>query len=243
MVTTVEKPLGFPRCPECYWLKAGSASVCFGCASKTMTPLSATPCPVCSQATALGLCSNRLCSDPERTIDRIDAIAVYGGELRQRILRYKQSNRIGWATVFGRIVLGHLEAHYQPSMFDLIIANPTHPTRVPRHTELVIERAATEDLFDEWPLDTTEPRALIKTSITPGSGGAGATLDEKRAAAGAVRAALHITDPGRIAGKRVLIYDDICTSGYQLNAVASMLRDAGAVQVSGVVLARTSWGA
>lgn len=241
MSTIVEGPLGFPKCPSCYHLSAGTAATCFRCASRTLTPLSAAPCPVCSQATILGLCSNRLCRDPDRRIERIDAIAVYGGELRAKILRYKQDNRVGWATVFGRILLGHLETHYQKDSIDLIIANPTHPTRVPRHTELVIDKAATEDLFGDWPFDTAEPRALVKTAMTPGSGGAGATIDQKRAAAGAVQAALSISDPRRIDGKRILIYDDICTTGYQLNAVASLLRDAGATAVGGVVLARTSW--
>ena len=241
MSTIVEEPLGFPRCPSCYWYRSGTASICFTCASNTLVPLSATQCPVCSQAITLGTCSNRLCRDPTRAIARIDAIAVYGGELRTTILRYKQDGKTGWATVFGRLLLGHLEAHYSPNDFDLITANPTHAARVPRHTELVIAAAAREDLLDEWPFDTGEPTVLVKTTPTAGSGSANVTIDQKQAAASAVGSALHITDLDRVIGKTVLIYDDICTTGHQLNAVATVLRHAGAASVSGVVLARTPW--
>ena len=39
-------------------------------------------------------------------------------------------------------------------------------------------------------------------------------------------------------GKRILVYDDVYTEGLTLREVARSLRDAGAVEVSEVVLAR-----
>ena len=44
--------------------------------------------------------------------------------------------------------------------------------------------------------------------------------------------------PEAVAGKRVLLVDDICTTGSTLAACAELLRKAGAADVSGVVLAR-----
>jgi len=42
--------------------------------------------------------------------------------------------------------------------------------------------------------------------------------------------------------KTVLLIDDICTTGTQLNAVAECLLDqGGAARVEGVVLARAPW--
>ena len=57
-----------------------------------------------------------------------------------------------------------------------------------------------------------------------------------------LRAALQVTEPGRTAGKFVLVYDDVCTTGTQLDAVAGCLLDeGGASRVEGVVLARAPW--
>jgi predicted amidophosphoribosyltransferase len=42
-----------------------------------------------------------------------------------------------------------------------------------------------------------------------------------------------------IAGRTVLVIDDVMTTGSTLNAVATALRQAGAVSVNGLVLART----
>lgn len=189
----------------------------------------------------MGRCQNRLCGDPGRVIERIDAIASYADGLRSRILAFKEQNKHGWATIFGRILVGHLDANYRSADVDLIVANPTHSSRVPRHTEQVIERASAEDLLDTWPWDDQRSPALLKGKATTGSGTSGATLAQKRAAAEEVEAALVIPDPSRVASKRIIVYDDICTTGYQLNAVAKKLREVGAISVSAIVLARTPW--
>ena len=43
----------------------------------------------------------------------------------------------------------------------------------------------------------------------------------------------------QLAGKRVLLVDDVMTTGATLHAAAAPLRDAGALQVCALVLART----
>lgn len=50
--------------------------------------------------------------------------------------------------------------------------------------------------------------------------------------------ALRIPNPEGLEGRRVLVYDDVYTEGLTLRAVARALRDAGAIEVSEVVLAR-----
>jgi predicted amidophosphoribosyltransferase len=51
-----------------------------------------------------------------------------------------------------------------------------------------------------------------------------------------------VPDPARTAGKFTLVYDDVCTTGTQLDAVATrLLDDGGAARVEAVVLARAPW--
>lgn len=238
-------PLRFPNCPKCPYLQGGSSSICFGCASKSFEPIAKEACQVCSQfLKGDGSCPNWLCTDSTRRIERIDAIAYLSGTLRGKIHAYKYENRTGWASIFGRVLLGWLEDNLWYNMPGLILANPTWVEPDSRfligHTERVLDAAKREDTIDWWNIDVTTPRALIKTSATDKS--AANTASAKRKAAKQLRSALNIPDVRRVEGKRILVYDDVCTTGSQLNAVAGcLLDDGGAAQVRAVVLARAPW--
>jgi predicted amidophosphoribosyltransferase len=177
-------------------------------------------------------------------ITRISAVAVKTGAIDTRIQWLKYRNRRGWATIFGRIILGYLDAHRQPDEFDLIVANPTFvgpgTARQTQHTELVIDAAADEDVFGFWPWDVADPRAIVKTGQSAQS--ASGSYHQKRAAADELLKVLAVPDRRRTKGKRLLVYDDICTTALQLDRVAQFLiTQGGAASVEGLVLARTPY--
>lgn len=237
--------LDFPGCPKCPYLQGGSPGFCFVCATHSIEPIATKACPVCRQfLDADGTCPNWLCSDPTRRIEQIDAIGYLSGPLRRKIVAYKYEDKYGWATIFGRILLGWLEDNLVDRMPDLIVANPTwvEPGSMfaTGHTERVLDAAAQEDVIARWNFDVASPRVVIKTRATTKS--ARNTAPAKRTAARELHAALTITDRSPVAGKRILVYDDVCTTGSQLNAVAACLLDnGGAAEVRAVVLARAPW--
>src|SRR5579875_1760585 len=239
----VGPPLGFPQCRKCPYLHNGPPRVCLACSRKSFENVTATACPVCSQIVESVSCPNWLCTDPARRITRIRAIAYSSGELRKTILRYKYDGMKGWSLIFGRLLVAWLDQNGRDRPPDLIIANPTFlgdGGATFGHTELVIEAAATEDVLGEWPFDVEATRALVKTRATPKSAGSGAAA--KRTAATELRAALHIPDAARTQGRRILVYDDVCTTGSQLDIIAGYLIDeGGAAEVEGIVLARAPW--
>ena len=103
----------------------------------------------------------------------------------------------------------------------------------------VLAHASHYDMHNRWPFDPANDPAITKKASTPRS--AGRSFDAKQNAAESHAAAIEFRLPGRIRSKRIMVYDDICTTGLQLNAVARQLRRWGAVSVHGVVLARQPW--
>jgi predicted amidophosphoribosyltransferase len=238
------EPPGFPQCPKCAYRLMGPAWICVACASKTLEAIAPRACPVCSQRLEDDSpCRNSLCREPNRRVERIDAIAYHSGALQDKIHSFKYEGKAGWSLIFGRLLVGWLEAHVGDDPPDLIVANPTYigPGQPGHgHIETIIRSAATADYDGRWTFDTGTPTVIIKTQATEKS--AGKSLAEKRAAAAALRQVLDIPDPARTRGRDILVFDDVCTTGYQLNAVADCLLDQGqASRVRALVLARAPW--
>jgi len=201
-------------------------------------------CPVCSQPLqGRGACRNSLCRHPGRSIGRIDAVASLSGVMQDRIQRYKYEGETGWAPFFGRLVVAWLDAHAGADPPGLIVANPTYvgPGEAgPGHVEAIIRAAAAAAAGRRWPFDVHVPAAVVKTEPTERS--AGCSFPEKQITAAALREVLRIPDPARTAGRSILVVDDVCTTGWQLNAVADCLSCEGrAARVRALVLARAPW--
>jgi predicted amidophosphoribosyltransferase len=237
-------PPGFPQCIRCPYVRTGPAVICVVCARRTFEAIGADACPICSQLlNSDGSCPNELCRNPVRRISRIHAVAYQSGPLRRVINNYKYEGSTAWSGVFGRLVLGWLELHARENPPDLIVANPTFTGPGGRpfgHTEAVLWKAAGEDTMARWPFDLMRPPALVK--VRPTAPSASATTQAKLAAARELRAALRIPDVSRIEARRILVYDDVCTTGSQLDMIAECLLDEGrAAEVQGLVLARAPW--
>jgi predicted amidophosphoribosyltransferase len=219
------------------------------CARPQLEQPSASACPVCDQRVrADGRCANELCGSPRRRVSRIHAISYQSGPLRRAINRYKYRGEREWSMLFGRLLLAWLDETCAGDPPDLIVANPSFVGPGGQefaHTEAVVESAAREAAerpgpLPGWNFDTRAPRAVVKTTATLRSADAEAWY--KHASAVDLRDALVVPDPGRTAGRYVLVYDDICTTGGQLDSVAAcLIDDGGAARVEGVVLARAPW--
>lgn len=179
----------------------------------------------------------------QRGFTSVAAISIDSSPLREKLRLYKYEGRHGWGAIFGRLILGWLDRNATvAATYTHIVANPGfHDRRPYRHIELMLGVAATEDIHRRWPIF---PGALVKPVDTPAS--AGSRLPEKIAAAEEHARVLQLA-PAPLAGPplpgaRILLVDDIFTTGAQLHFVGKRLLDAGAARVDGLVLARRSWG-
>jgi predicted amidophosphoribosyltransferase len=173
----------------------------------------------------------------ERGWEFIWAIAMRSGRLKNAISSYKYDDIKGWAWIFGRILVGYLEANAQVfETYDLIIPIATYVGDGGRswdHVGLIIERAEIEG--PQWPFRRD---VMVKTKSTPTMVGLGTFKKRAEMAEQQLRPALHVAAPAAVAGRDVLVFDDVFTGGLSMREAAYKLKDAGATSVAGIVLAR-----
>ncbi len=206
-----------PRCPFCRKLLAkGEAGLCAAC-QKDLPWLTG------AEAEQKGE-FYRVCVSPLR----------YQGEVRTSIHRYKFEGARGYAGLYGTLVAQCVNDHLAGE-YDLITWVPLSARRLRKRgydQARLLAMAAGKSLGLEG-----VPTLRKKHEIPAQSGLKGAA--SRRANVLGVYQAL---DPAALAGKRILLVDDVLTTGATLGECARTLRTAGAERVVCVTLARAGAG-
>ena len=152
----------------------------------------------------------------------------YTGRTRDALLRYKFRDRSGYAPVFGKFMRKCLDEN--GISCDSITWVPLSARRL-RARGYDQARLLAEAIAEGRPCEAL----LEKVRDTPAQSGLRGREARRKNAAGAYRA----LDPARIAGKRVLLVDDIVTTGETLRECVRVLKAAGAASVTAVAAAQT----
>ena len=222
------------------WTKE-TPSRCAVCGAWPARPL----CDGCVARFAPGRHRCRLCALPLP-----DGVAVCGGCLREPppldacyaavdyaypwsglVGRFKFSGEPGWAQALAERMAGVPGVAGELERADIVLPLPLAPRRL-------AERGFNQALLLARQLarHKTEAQLLLRLRET----GTQTALDRK-ARRSNVRDAFGV-EPLRareLAGRSVLLVDDVMTSGASLHAAAQVLRRAGAARVAAIVLART----
>jgi predicted amidophosphoribosyltransferase len=167
------------------------------------------------------------------------AAGEHRGRLKRAIAALKYEDDRRWvAPLAGLLVSYLLERAPDFEQIDLVVPVPSNVGRArpADHVGLILAAAAPA-IGDLWLLAAPGAVLAKRDETTPLAAAPSAVVRRLRAAA-EVRPALVVTDPGAVTGQRVLAVDDVFTDGSTLREVAYALRRAGAVAVSGLVLAR-----
>ena len=237
------RPVGFPGCRHCPFRQGDAPEVCLGCfehvAQGDPTSALVTRCGACGRpGSTRRPCPNPLCSRADRGWSAVFALGLHEAALRRSIASYKYRGERWWAGVFARLLAGYLRAH--PLWFeeyDVVVPMPAYQGRGARRTWdpvgfLFADLAAI--IGSEWDCDD---RLIAKLTETPPMSGR-SRWERVAVAEAALRPALVVPDPSRVAGRRILVVDDVLTEGSSLREVAVALLAAGAEEVTGLVLAR-----
>lgn len=197
-------------------------------------------CPFCGELVGVtdfwcDRCYNRLRfltgdeDSPER-LDGFSAVCSYTGRARTAVIRMKRGYYRYPIDAFAVLIAEN--AHDLITAADVITAVPTSRKRAAElgyaQSELIAKLVAdmSRKPYRRVLEVTAEKREQKRLNIR-----------QRRENA---QRAYRVARPELVRGRSVLVIDDICTTGATLEAVADMLRAAGAVSVNGAVFAKTS---
>lgn len=156
-------------------------------------------------------------------VEKWTAVWYYSGSVRSSFLRYKFYNARSYAQVYGRFLAMRLLQEY-PDGFDILTWVPISRRRLKKRgfDQVALLAQAVGKELDLQPVST-----LLKSRDTKPQ----STLRDPAQRRANVLGAYKVTDPGCVAGKRILLLDDIITTGTTVSECAKTLLLAGAAEV------------
>ena len=162
-------------------------------------------------------------------LDSFAAVWYYEGYVRKSLLRFKFHNARSYASAYGRFLAMKL-LQEQPDGFDCITWVPVSRLRKFRRgydqVELLAKAVGQELGMEPVPLLKKVRNNRQQSRITGSA--------ERRAN---VLGVYRITDPEAVRGKRIVLLDDILTTGATAGECARVLLTAGAKEVHCAVIA------
>jgi ComF family protein len=220
-----------PLCLSCR-MPVAQTGFCAPCWSK-LTFLDGPGCACCGLPFAVALEGENLCAAclaKPPAFERARAILAYDENSRGAILALKHADRLDLVPGFARWLARTGQDLLAES--DVIVPVPLHPWRLwLRRYNQSAELA--RRLAHDWKLPC-DPFLLTRTRATPSQGAMASAKARRRNVLGAFR----VLDPARVAGKRVLLLNDVLTTGATVQGCARALKRAGAARVNVLVLAR-----
>lgn len=164
-----------------------------------------------------------------RFLDSVTALWHYEGEVRGSLIRYKFHGKRHYAAAYGRLLaMRILRTHDED--FDVLTWVPISRRRKLRRgydqVELLARAVGAE-------LKIPAVRCLRKIRHNPAQSGISGQAERQANVLGVYRA----VDPDRFRGERVLILDDVITTGATMSECARVLLTAGAGEVHGAAIA------
>ena len=226
----------FPRhCSTCHAVLTGGegdpfCSDCLSTVRFTTPPL----CPSCGvpfapMQGADHLCEECVLSRPPFSVAR--SLGAYEGTLLDAIHLFKYHGKISVGEALGRMMAQAPYHSLTIGDYSVVIPVPLHPKKLRErgfNQSLVLARQVSKQI--SIPLDFFALRRTVHTEAQVKLSG------HKRRKN--VRGAFEVKDPNRIEGQRILLVDDVYTTGSTVRECSKILMKSGAQEVAVLTLAR-----
>ena len=224
-----------PQCPICGKAlgKYPMDRPCPSCFSQ-MKVFSHPRCPRCGLGFYTPMGEDHLCSaclTEHWHFTKARSIGPYEGWMVGVISHFKFRGVSRLAKPLGTLLAEYRDPEFPFSEFDLLLSVPLHPQRLRErgfNQSLLLARRIAQ--IHSLPIDAT---ALQRTRHTQPQTELSGPERRKN-----IRQAFEVKKTGSIAGKRILLIDDVFTTGATVQECAKTLLKAGAKQVDVLTLAR-----
>lgn len=211
---------------ECAGCGGTGKIICDSCA-KQLPWLVPPFCRVCAAHSESELC--QACRDTVRHFDGVRAPFRYEGSVRQAILALKYGGIRAAAAQLGNTLADYLEGNPLPG--EIVAPVPMHASRRRERgynqAELLAERVARQ--CGIW----YQPDTLLRTRRVDPQAGIGSGIGR----AANVADSVAVSGGSDLKDKRVILVDDVATTGSTLDTCAAVLKEAGAASVWCLTLA------
>ena len=224
-----------PRCSFCGHVCGNDEGICDACLSQ-IHYINRPLCICCGKPFPHDFAADHFCGEcitQKRYFSKARAVGAYNGIFRKALHRFKYQWRHCLATPLGTLMAKRMEAFLSDGTYHFIVPVPLHPRRLRKrgfNQALVLGRSVSSTYH--IPLDRSN---LVRMRWTQSQVGL-----SKRQRKDNVRDAFAVLDRTRIIKKRILLLDDIYTSGSTVDECSKVLITAGARQVDILTLARAA---
>ena len=216
----------FPQtCMLCSAPSGGSLGLCGGCFAD-LSWLANASCPQCALSSFDCQISGHCLKSPP-AFDGTEALFRYEFPIDSMLQRYKYGHQLAMAQTFGGLMTNFVASAIRP---DLIIPMPLHAQRLKErgfNQAIEIARVVANKLNLKLDIESCTRVKLAPPQVS---------LPLKQRVKN-MRNAFHCEN--RLDGLRVVLLDDVMTTGASLNALAKTVKAAGASHVECWVIART----
>lgn len=201
--------------------------ICADCEAK-ISPVSGALCPVCGSEMLTRNCE--VCAEEAFAFDTARSAFKYFSPVKELIHELKYNGFVSPAGYFALPLTEMIEADEELQDYDYICAVPLHPVRKRERgynqSDLIAYSLAT---LCSLPYCNPVSRKVNTLSQT---------LLSKAHRIKNLSGAFVIKNPALVQGKKVIVVDDVFTTGTTINEIAKELRQAGADKICAITVAR-----
>lgn len=215
------------KCPVCHQILTSNNALVDPRCEKLLHPVLGDYCLKCGRPVTAEEEFCRECKGKHRAFDKGRGVFLYNNRMRQSLLHYKYYGNREYGEYYAASICRYMEREIRAWNPDVIIPVPMHARK---QRERGFNQAA--DLASKTGQKLQIPSAdgvVIKTRVTKSQKKLNA--DERRRN---LKEAFQVTE--RLDGLRILVVDDVYTTGSTMEAMAQVLRQAGAVRIFFVTL-------
>ena len=163
--------------------------------------------------------------------DEIVCVSEYSGIIKEALKRYKFNGKPSYCRAFSKLLIKKVKIMTNCRKFDIIVSVPLHKSR---ETVRGYNQALLISKIVSKATGIREESGVLKRVRETS---AQSLISSRHGRLNNIKDAFKVTQPHKLAGKSIILIDDILTTGHTVDECSRALKEAGALWVTAAVIA------